>query len=102
MNMEYERKSYLAAECKICDEYVVSDSETDYISLRVHENYSGPQAARCAHGLKSWGTAYCPMIFYFVRIKNPEIAAAISLVIASYSIYIYDIIFATIFWLALK
>ena len=42
MNVEYERKSYLAAECKICDEYVVSDSESDYISLREHENYSGP------------------------------------------------------------
>ena len=42
MNVEYERKSYLAAECKICDEYVVSDSETDYISLRGYENYSGP------------------------------------------------------------
>ena len=43
MNVEYERKSYLAAECKICDEYVVSDSESDYyLSLRGYENYSGP------------------------------------------------------------
>ena len=95
MNVEYERKSYLAAECKICDEYVVSDSESDYISLREHEKF---RSARCAHGRKSWGTAYCPMIFYFVRIKNPEIAAAISLVIASHSHKIFTIIF----WLALK
>ena len=102
MNVEYERKSYLAAECKICDEYVVSDSESEYISLREHENYSGPHVVPTAHGLKFWGTAYCPMILYFVRIKNPEIAAAISLVIASpLLIYLYKI-FTTIFWLALK
>ena len=37
------------------------------------------------------------MIFYFVRIKNPEIAAAISLVIASHT----NIILTTIFWLDL-
>ena len=36
------------------------------------------------------------MIFYFVRIKNPDIAAAISLVIASHT----HIILTKIFWLA--
>ena len=42
MYEEYERKSYLAAECKSSDEFVVTDSKTNYISLRGHENYSGP------------------------------------------------------------